>query len=147
MTDCLHDNTARSIDTVRCLDCGESWARAYSCMHYRARDYGGVFSCPDCDATLDTIKKPSVEPKPRPDLIPPESLIEIGRVLAWGEKERGPEKWRGQGVRGNLASATRHTLEHLAGRYDDPETGRPHLAHAGARILFALALHLEGKRE
>jgi hypothetical protein len=103
-----------------------SWFYPHECRHLQA-------------APPDT--------KPRPDLIPAAALLEVGRVLAWGDARPGlnPERWRQQSATEHLASATRHILQHLCGRPTDPETQLPHLAHAGARVLYALAQHLNGK--
>lgn len=77
--------------------------------------------------------------KPRPDLIPAKALLEVGLVLAWGE-----ERERRTGSTGtmasNLESAIRHVLYHVSGETNDPESGMRHLAHAGARILYAISL-------
>lgn len=78
--------------------------------------------------------------KPRPDLIPAGALLSVGAVLAWAEArpDAVPERWRSVDTRGHLASAMRHVLEHLRGVELDPESRMPHLAHAGARVLYAL---------
>jgi hypothetical protein len=84
-------------------------------------------------------------PKPRPDLIPADALMSVGRVLAWGDARPGnPNRWQKLTARDHLAPALRHILSHLTGEHLDPETGEPHLAHAAARVLFALAQHLRG---
>lgn len=75
--------------------------------------------------------------KPRPDLIPAEALLEVGRVLGFYADR--PEGWREQSPDRHLESALRHILEWKAGRKVDPETGRSHLAYAAARLLYAVA--------
>jgi len=79
--------------------------------------------------------------KPRPDLIPARALLDVGRVLAWAEGfGKGAGRWKASTPDDQIASAMRHLLARMAGETHDPESGLPHLAHVGARILFALAL-------
>jgi len=144
---CMHEHTSVNATPegplARCHDCGTT-----------VRAPCGVFPLPHLDdatrAHLQALGRKLAETsvaKPRPDLAPPDALIEIGKVLAWGLERPGldPERWRTISDRKHLASAVRHVLEHLAGRTVDPETNLPHLAHAGTRVLYALARHLEDR--
>lgn len=92
------------------------------------------------------IRKPPaiiVGAKPRPDLIPARSLLAVGAVLAWAEGfGKGAERWRTTTPEVQIASAYRHLLARMAGEVCDPESGLPHLAHVGARVLYALALEI-----
>lgn len=89
--------------------------------------------------------------KPRPDLIPADALLEVGAVLEWGTRLPGldPDRWERKSPREHVAAAMRHTLAHLTGATLDTGphgSGRPHLAHAAARILYALAVHLRAEK-
>ncbi len=89
------------------------------------------------------------EGKSRVDLLPPNSLLEIGHVLAWGAANRGDNNWRYVvgAKRRFIAAALRHVYKYMAGEDIDPETGRHHLAHAACDVLFVLELELEEQRE
>lgn len=89
--------------------------------------------------------------KPRPDLIPADALLEVGAVLEWGLHLPGldPDRWEGKSPREHIAAAMRHTLAHLTGAPLDTGaqgSGRPHLAHAAARLMYALAVYLRAEK-
>ncbi len=98
----------------------------------------------------DTVRwVPVVAPKSRPDLLPADALLMCGRVVAagidLGLDVAAPERWKSKGSQYHIAAALRHILAHLGGQPINTEDGgRPHLAHAGTRILYALARHMEG---
>jgi hypothetical protein len=72
------------------------------------------------------------------DLIDPEFILGIGRVLAFGAKKYAPNGWkRGMAVAKVLAAVMRHTLARIAGEINDPETGLPHMHHAACELMFA----------
>lgn len=65
------------------------------------------------------------------DQIPPEALLALGDVYAYGEKKYNRNNWR----KGNewykfYGSALRHLLRWQNGEDIDSESGLPHLAHA-----------------
>lgn len=94
------------------------------------------------------VPSPEAAPvmKTRPDLIPADALIAVGRVLAWGQGQPNldPDRWLKVSAREHLGPAMRHVLAHLTGQHTDPGTGEPHLACAAARVLYALAQHGRG---
>lgn len=85
-------------------------------------------------------------PKPRPDLIPAEALLDAGACLAdRTDRDLGTLPWFDRApleetVPKYRASLSRHVLAYYADEGTDPESGRPHLAHAivNAAILYRL---------
>lgn len=86
---------------------------------------------------LDTGKVPL-------ELLPFESLIEVGKVLAFGAQKYGRYNWR-QGMEWTrlVGAILRHLFAWMQGEEKDPESGLSHLAHAGCGILFLLAYELK----
>ena len=79
--------------------------------------------------------------KPRMDLLPPEALTEISKVLGYGAKKYSAHNWRKATEWSRYsAAALRHLNAWNAGEDIDGESGLPHLAHAGCCIMFLLAL-------
>lgn len=75
--------------------------------------------------------------KSRVDLIPPDPLVEIGKVLEYGARKYKPNNWRlGLPWSATMASLLRHLYAFQDGEDLDPETSLPHLAHAGCQLLF-----------
>lgn len=93
--------------------------------------------------------------KPRMELLPMEALEEISKVLTFGAKKYttqgengeidGANNWRLGFAWGRLqGSLLRHMSKFQQGEDIDPESGLPHLAHAGCCILFLLSHQLNG---
>jgi hypothetical protein len=79
--------------------------------------------------------------KPRFDLIPPNALNEVAKVLTYGARKYDDENWhRTTSQRRYFAAAMRHMWAWLAGSDGDPETGISHLAHAACCLLFMIEL-------
>ena len=78
--------------------------------------------------------------KPMLYLLPPRSLIEIGKVLTHGAEKYGPENWRKLDDLQNryTSAALRHIVAHMEGEKCDKETNLSHLAHAMCCLLFKL---------
>ena len=78
--------------------------------------------------------------KVRLDLITPEFIIEIGKVLTFGANKYAPESWKQVPNRQDryYAAALRHLLAYRRGIKTDYETGLSHLAHAACNIMFLL---------
>lgn len=78
------------------------------------------------------------------ELLPFESLIEVGKVLAFGAQKYGRYNWR-QGMEWTrlVGAILRHLSAWMLGEDKDPESGLSHLAHAGCGILFLLAYELK----
>lgn len=66
--------------------------------------------------------------KMRPDLIPPQVLIELAEHYAYGANKYNPNNWmKGFPYSETYASLTRHLFAWWAGERNDPESGRHHL--------------------
>lgn len=77
--------------------------------------------------------------KVRMDLLPPEALEEIAKVLTFGAQKYAAHNWRAGFVWSRTAAALlRHFWSWMRGQDNDPETGLSHLAHAGCNLLFLL---------
>lgn len=74
-------------------------------------------------------------------LVPWDGLEDVVKVLEFGAQKYSRDNWRK--VEGGdtryLAAAFRHLIAHNSGEANDPESGLPHLAHAGCCLLFLLA--------
>jgi len=73
------------------------------------------------------------------DLLPPEALFEIGRVLAAGKKKYGTANWaKGITISRLLAASLRHIFQFLKGEDYDKETKTLHIANAACNLMFAI---------
>jgi hypothetical protein len=74
------------------------------------------------------------------DMVPPELVIEVGRVLDHGAKKYARGNWkRGMKWRaGCYGSILRHLFAWALGEDNDKDSGLPHLAHAACSIAFLL---------
>ena len=79
------------------------------------------------------------EGKLRYDLLPPEALEDIVKILTDGCAKYGSRNWE-QGMEWNrcFAAAQRHLWAWQKGQDKDPESGSPHLAHAAVNLIFLL---------
>jgi hypothetical protein len=82
--------------------------------------------------------------KPRMDLLPPLSMIEVAKVLKHGADKYEAENWRlvTNPKARYLAAGLRHIFAHMCGEYYDDDSGLPHLAHAICGFMFMLELDL-----
>lgn len=89
------------------------------------------------------------EEKAKLYLLPPKSILEVGKVLTYGADKYDAENWRKVDDLQNryTSAALRHIFAHIDGEADDPETGLSHLAHAMCCLLFKLEDELLGKGE
>jgi hypothetical protein len=73
-------------------------------------------------------------------LVPWKSLTAIVEVLEYGAQKYSPGNWaKVENGRERYANAAlRHLTAWLEGERCDPESGLPHLAHAGCCILFLI---------
>lgn len=77
--------------------------------------------------------------KPRVELLPPQALMEIGKVFDFGAQKYGDYNWqKGFKWTSVCASLLRHVYYWLAGEDNDPESGINHMAHVGANVLMLL---------
>lgn len=71
----------------------------------------------------------------RYDLLPKPALDAIGEVYAFGATKYADHNWRrGYEWSKSYAAAMRHMTAFWDGETNDPESGLPHLAHAGFHI-------------
>lgn len=75
--------------------------------------------------------------KPPVDLLDPETMLAITAVLAFGAQKYAAHNWR-KGIAWSrlYAAVQRHLLAFWMGEETDPESGLPHLAHAGCGLMF-----------
>lgn len=68
-------------------------------------------------------------------------------VLTFGARKYAPDNWRKvpNADRRYMAAAFRHMAAHMQGEINDPESGKPHLAHAMCCLAFVLEMQLEGE--
>lgn len=76
--------------------------------------------------------------KPMVDLIDPEFIHSLARVLTMGAKKYGPYDWRHvkHAKERYLAALYRHILAYHSGEVQDKESGFSHLHHAAANLMF-----------
>lgn len=75
--------------------------------------------------------------KPRMDLLDPEHLEEIARVLTFGAEKYDAHNWRkGIDVSRLVAAAYRHLGAINRGEDIDPESGISHVGHLGCCVMF-----------
>lgn len=83
------------------------------------------------------------EGKPRMSLVSPKALVEVAKVMTFGEVKYGKLNYlEGDGLNPwrLVDAALRHLNQHSAGEHLDDETDLPHLAHAAASCLMALEI-------
>lgn len=85
--------------------------------------------------------------KPRTDLLDPDAMEGIARVLAFGAKKYAANNWRG-GIAWSrlLGAALRHTFAIMRGEDIDPESGLPHVDHLGCCWMF-LSWHYRHRKD
>lgn len=78
--------------------------------------------------------------KARYDLLPPELMEGVARVLTFGADKYGERNWE-QGMRWGrpFAAMMRHMWAWWRGQGRDPETGMSHLWHAACCLAFLIA--------
>lgn len=77
--------------------------------------------------------------KPRFDLLPYDSLEKIAQVFTMGAAKYRDRNWEVGMRHGRVfAALQRHLSAYWQGEDIDPESGLPHLAHAGFGILVLL---------
>lgn len=77
--------------------------------------------------------------KPPISLVPSQAVTDIAKVLQFGAQKYDAHNWR-KGIQYSrvLDAAFRHLLAFSNHEDTDPESGLPHLAHAGCCIAFLL---------
>ena len=75
--------------------------------------------------------------KSRMDLIPPNTLLEVGAVFSFGALKYADRNWEKGFTNGRLAGAAlRHITQWQAGENLDPESGYSHLTHAICSLMM-----------
>ena len=83
--------------------------------------------------------------KTRYDLLPPEMLDGVAKVLTFGAGKYGQRNWeKGMGWGRPFAALMRHMWAWWRGEAADPESGMSHLWHAGCCIAFLIAYEARG---
>ena len=87
--------------------------------------------------------------KPRMDLLPPNAIMEVAKVLAFGADKYDAENWRKlEDLQNRYTGAClRHVFAHMNNSKLDKETHLSHLAHAICCLLFKLEIELEETSE
>lgn len=75
--------------------------------------------------------------KPQLDLIPAEAIIELGKVLTFGQNKYGRANWA-NGIESSrlLSAAFRHLQQFNGGEDLDPESRLSHISHAMCNLAF-----------
>ena len=83
------------------------------------------------------------EGKPRVDLIPPEAMMELGKLYAAGAKKYADRNWeRGMPWSQCLGPLMRHLFKWMAGERLDPETGLSHMTHVAWNAIALVTYEL-----
>lgn len=83
--------------------------------------------------------------KPRYDLIPPEALDGLAKVLTFGAQKYADRNWEKGMEWGRVFGALqRHMWAWWQGQHTDPETGLSHLHHAACCIAFLQTYEARG---
>jgi hypothetical protein len=83
--------------------------------------------------------------KERYDLLPPDAIRAIVRVLTYGSVKYAPRNWeKGIAYSRLIAASRRHEAAWEMGEDFDPETGIHHLAHKACCDIMMLAQELRG---
>ena len=82
--------------------------------------------------------------KPSPSLLPIKPLMAIVDVLTFGARKYDRDNWMkvDNAVERYEDAMLRHLFAWKAGETNDPESGLPHLAHAGCCLLFLMHFEL-----
>ena len=85
--------------------------------------------------------------KNRLDLIEPEFIESVGKVLTFGVNKYEPNNWQNvdDGKDRYYAAALRHLMAYRKGEEKDPESGLSHLEHVACNIMFLLHFEREEK--
>jgi len=96
--------------------------------------YESLFKCGPQGIKHDQDKAPL-------GMLPAAALEAIAHVFKFGADKYSRDNWQAvvtDDPSRYIDAALRHIYAHADGEHDDPESGLPHLAHAGACICFLL---------
>jgi len=74
--------------------------------------------------------------KPRFDLLCGQFLFDVAEVMTFGAKKYADRNYLGLKWTRVFAAGMRHLWKWFCGEENDPETGKPHLAHAGCCVMM-----------
>lgn len=83
--------------------------------------------------------------KPRWDLLPLRAIAPIVDVITYGARKYAPGNWKKVPFAKDryFAALLRHLEAYQRGERLDPESGLPHLAHAGCCLVFLIWIEQE----
>ena len=86
--------------------------------------------------------------KTRLDLIEPEFIEQLGKVLTFGAKKYEPNSWQKVEDAENryYGALFRHLLAYRNGETEDPESKLSHLAHIACNAMFLMHFEQEKKK-
>lgn len=95
----------------------------------------------------NNIGRKDDQDKIRLDLIEPEFIESVGKVLTFGASKYEPNNWQNveDGEDRYYAAVLRHLMAYRKGEEKDPESGLSHLEHAACNIMFLLHFEREEK--
>lgn len=105
--------------------------------------------CVKCDLAQQSITefKKADDGKPRPDLIPVELLVEMGKVMKHGADKYGADNWKNcEDPKRYEAAIARHWLAYLSGEELDPDSGLSHLAHCACSLGMLFGVIVENAK-
>jgi hypothetical protein len=107
----------------------------------------GLQACKFCKRNKDLGVKHDTQ-KPRWSLLPGNVIREVIAVLEHGAKKYSTDNWMRiiNGEERYYDAAMRHIDARRSGEINDPESKRPHLAHALCCIIFWLWFDLKKRR-
>jgi len=75
--------------------------------------------------------------KNRLELIEPEFILGVGKVLSFGAEKYAPDNWKlVDDLKRYEGAMLRHMMAYMGGEKTDPETGISHLHHISANGMF-----------
>lgn len=95
----------------------------------------------------NTVGRKYDQEKNRLDLIEPEFIESVGKVLTFGAQKYEPNNWQGveDAEDRYYAAAMRHLMAYRKGEKIDPESGLSHLEHLACNVMFLLHFEREEK--
>ena len=86
--------------------------------------------------------------KPEWYLLPLKPIEEIVKVLTHGAEKYGPDNWKKVKPQHRYYNAMmRHIRAYQDNEWFDPDSGLPHLAHAGCCLIFLLWFGMEDRKQ
>lgn len=124
-------------DEMTPCKCGKYWQRVRIDPKTRALSVAPAAAATKADTD-----------KPRLDLVPPEAMAAMGRVLTFGAAKYAARNWE-QGMSWGriVAALLRHLFAWLGGEDKDPESGFSHLDHVICNAAFLVTYEARGVGE